>query len=497
MGDIQKLEESRLSAQMIYDQAQDGEERNRQGQFATPTPLAIDISSAVIDTLHPEQRNRIRFLEPSVGSGAFFSALLRTITEEPDAKLETACGVDINTQLLEIANKLWSGYGLECILGSIFDAPGLEKIANLILSNPPYSRHHHLDPELKADLKQRVLSSTGIEISGLAGLHCYIMALAHTWLEEDGVSAWLVPQEILDVGYGRALKKILFQEHSIIQIHSFGNENSLFDDASVTSIVVVLRRKSTPSTEKQSVRFTVGSMAKPTHDFQLEVDIDKCDSRWSPVFAEGKFGENGPDSGTPLSNWLSCMRGVATGKNEFFIKTRETWDALGIDERYLTPIMPAPRNFQDTIVSAELSQSQEFPMLLSVDAASIESIESAEVAKYLQQGLESGVANGYLCKKRKVWFKQELRDPPDFFLTYIGRKSEQDKRMFRFVRNDGLAVCSNNYLMLYLKNKDDKDFIWDELCSLTDLELRRCSREYGDGMRKLEPSEVLELRVKR
>lgn len=495
MGDIKHLESRRLTAQKKFDQAQDNDQRNRQGQFATPPALANDIVSAVLNELDPSELRAIRFLEPSIGSGAFFSALLHASENLPGIEIISANGVDVDAQLLDIANEIWSKRGLVCMHGSVFEISGLDRISNLIITNPPYSRHHHLSQEMKAELKQQLLSSTGVEISGLAGLHCYIMASAHKWLEEGGVSAWLVPQEILDVGYGKELKRILFQEHNIIRIHSFGNKNSLFDDASVTSIVVLLRKKTTPSRENQSIRFTVGSMANPTEQHQVDVEIDDCDSRWSPVFADGNFGNSEIENGKPLSDYLTAKRGVATGNNSFFIKTLREWKARGIDEAFLTPIMPPPRNFSETVLSSEFSGSEEFPMLLSVDANSIESVNSSEVASYLQRGLDDGVADGYLCKKRDVWFKQESREAPDFFLTYIGRKSKKNQQMFRFIRNDGNAICSNNYIMLYLKNKGDKDMMWDWLRSLTDMELHRCAREYGDGMRKLEPSEVLNLRI--
>jgi hypothetical protein len=54
-------------------------ERNRLGQFATPTLLASDLL-AHAHTLLPD-RSRVRFLDPAIGTGAFYTALVRHFPE--------------------------------------------------------------------------------------------------------------------------------------------------------------------------------------------------------------------------------------------------------------------------------------------------------------------------------------------------------------------------------------------------------------------------------
>src|SRR5437867_676072 len=39
----------------------------------------------------------------------------------------------------------------------------------------------------------------GYRMSGLAGLYCYFLILAHRWLSRNGVGVWIVPAEFLDV----------------------------------------------------------------------------------------------------------------------------------------------------------------------------------------------------------------------------------------------------------------------------------------------------------
>lgn len=57
------------------------EQRNRDGQFATPYPLAEEIVK-LVGQLWPEGR-AIEFLEPCVGTGAFYSALRTWFPRSP------------------------------------------------------------------------------------------------------------------------------------------------------------------------------------------------------------------------------------------------------------------------------------------------------------------------------------------------------------------------------------------------------------------------------
>jgi adenine-specific DNA-methyltransferase len=63
------IEESRQVEQARLDALKTAAERNKWGQFATPTPLALSLAAYAQSFLgeHP-----IRFLDPSIGTGSFF-----------------------------------------------------------------------------------------------------------------------------------------------------------------------------------------------------------------------------------------------------------------------------------------------------------------------------------------------------------------------------------------------------------------------------------------
>ena len=53
------------------------------------------------------------------------------------------------------------------------EAPTETDQFNLLICNPPYVRHHHIENGEKQRLKARTQAACGVEIKGLAGLYCY------------------------------------------------------------------------------------------------------------------------------------------------------------------------------------------------------------------------------------------------------------------------------------------------------------------------------------
>src|SRR5438552_632743 len=107
--DLEKIEAERSTEQVRLDGRSSRQERNELGQFATPAALAADITKAVIQFRDFDQ---ISFLEPALGTGAFFGALLRQV---PSAKIISAVGIEIDDARASVARRLWKETGLRVI----------------------------------------------------------------------------------------------------------------------------------------------------------------------------------------------------------------------------------------------------------------------------------------------------------------------------------------------------------------------------------------------
>lgn len=160
-------EAQRQAIQAAIDATKSAAERNRLGQFATPNALAVDIARYVASLIGARGRG-IRFADPSIGSGSFFSAALAVFGPK---RLESAVGVELDAAFADAARNLWADAGLEVVHGDFTRMVGngsCPTAPNLILANPPYVRHHHMDREDKKRLQRLALKMTGVEVNGLA-----------------------------------------------------------------------------------------------------------------------------------------------------------------------------------------------------------------------------------------------------------------------------------------------------------------------------------------
>ena len=138
MRDLEQLERQRLSLQARLDDKKTSVDRNRLGQFATPTALAADILNCA-RTMLPK-RSRVRFLDPAIGTGSFYSAFLRAFGSN---SAFPAVGFEIDEHYGNPARELWAGHEIN-IRGEDFTKAMLPKDekekATLIVCNPPYVR---------------------------------------------------------------------------------------------------------------------------------------------------------------------------------------------------------------------------------------------------------------------------------------------------------------------------------------------------------------------
>lgn len=69
------IESRRQTIQAALDARKSADERNRLGQFATPNALAIEMARYV-QSVAGRQLRAIRFADPALGTGSFYSAAL-------------------------------------------------------------------------------------------------------------------------------------------------------------------------------------------------------------------------------------------------------------------------------------------------------------------------------------------------------------------------------------------------------------------------------------
>ena len=486
-------EMSRKALQDILDAQKTQKERNVMGQFSTPYPLAFEMMQYMRKLV---KTNNVSFVEPSIGTGVFYSAFLDVFPKS----MKRVLGFEIDSHYYNPTKVFWKDASIE-LRQKDFLAQKPDDQFDMLVANPPYVRHHHIDSSEKIKLQERVLRDYGIKISGLAGLYCYFLILSSAWLKEGGLSCWLIPSEFMDVNYGKAVKHFLLHNVELIHIHRFEAEDLQFADALVSSCIVVFRKNK--SCKSGKVCFSIGgSINTPQKIKRIDKKELKAEIKWNGLF-DGNVDKS--DKQITLGNFFTVKRGIATGDNNFFIINQEIIDRYEIPDTFLRPILPSPRYITENSIGCKnglpLVSCPQFLFSCNLPEKTLKK-KYPSVWKYIKHGIEAGVQKGYICSHRSPWYCCEERDPAAIVIPYMGR-SESTNKMFRFILNTSNAITTNVYLSLYpkpeyaycLKDNDLLNKIWHELNSISTETLCRNGRFYGGGLHKMEPKELMQTPV--
>ncbi len=490
---IDSIEKQRLALQAELDAEKTQAERNRLGQFATPSALAVDILNYAA-TLLPKGE-MIHFLDPAIGTGAFYSALRKVF---PKQRIAEALGFEIDPHYEKPASRIWSKSGLVIKLTD-FTHEDPSPHFNLIICNPPYVRHHHLQNSDKSRLQRCTYNASGMKISGLAGLYCHFLGLSHAWMADGGIAGWLLPSEFMDVNYGRVVKRYLLEKVTLLHIHRFDPNDVQFADALVSSAIVWFRNSLPP--KDHAVTFTFGgTFLEPKLSRSVPVKALSQEPKWTR-FPAADIRNRGAIP--TLADFFQIKRGLATGHNEYFILTAEAIQSLSLPLKLFHPILPSPRYLLDNEIMADsdglpLVERQLFLLDTQLPEDEIKEHFPALFA-YLQDGKSRDIHERYLCRHRTPWYAQENRPPAPLVCTYLGRGDVKTGRPFRFILNNSNATVANVYLAMYptlslaRAMKRDSTLIrrvWEVLNQITPDQLLGEGRVYGGGLHKLEPNEL-------
>jgi len=393
------------------------------------------------------------------------------------------------------------------------DTP-LPMSVDAVICNPPYTRHHHIAPEVKDELQGFFKTRFHFGVSRQATLAFYFLLKLIAEMPEGAQAAVIVPMEVLDARYGQAAKRALCQHTALSAIIHFSPQMNAFQKVDVGASILLFRKgyakknpvrhlilNALPTTPEliscleakhpERRDFAFGSLMIQSQDELLEVP------KWFNIATPESSTADWQSTGlvVPLKALAKVVRGIATGANEFFVLPTHKVKQLTL-EPYVVRTLQRNREIQDIILDETrwraLSDEGKNVWLLYLNSDDVE--RHTRLRAYLAEGEAKGFHHRSLVQTRKKWYAMEQRDVPAIFFTILTRGNP------RFILNRAGVRPLNMFSLIYPNSQvlkaDATELLWALLNSNFSLSrLHSVSRTYGGNTLKVEPRELDNLPV--
>jgi len=447
-------------------------ERRGLGQAYTPPEVISAMAGWAATEVTPS-----RVIDPGSGSGRFTVAAGRRF---PRARL-LATDVDPVATLMTRANVAASGLAGRTrvllrdyrVLNGGGDADG----RTLFIGNPPYVRHHQIDPAWKHWLL-KTAAARGHHASGLAGLHIHFFLATAEHGSPGDVGVFITSAEWLDVNYGRLLRELLLDGLGGLALHVLDPDAVPFTGVTTTGLITTFRLGSQP----KSVRFrrvkTVTDLGVLNGGRPISRERLMRASRWGPLLRSAR---KPPAGWIELGELCRVHRGTVTGANHVWItQSQET----GLPEEVLFPSVTKARELFSAGAALAAAHHLRCVIDLPADLDLLDANARKVIDRFLRQAKMRGAAEGYIARNRRAWWRVGLRQPPPILATYMARRPPA------FVRNLAGARHINIAHGLYPR-QPLHDHVLDRLAAaLRTSVVVGQGRTYAGGLTKFEPREM-------
>jgi methylase of polypeptide subunit release factors len=471
-------------------------DREAQGQYVTPTPVAAGLVRWAVDG-NESSAGPPRVLDPAVGTGTFLEVAFDVLASRegapgPDALLEKLIGVDVDPVALHLAGlRLAATAGrrapdtLALHEASFFDcvpSGGTREPAGVslppvdaVVGNPPFLRAEALEPATAH--YRRHLGAFGPDgespwadgetaLSRRSDAYVYFVTQATRFLRPGGRLAMVLPTKWLMSAYGEDFRRFLRAHYRVQAV--VGYDGLAFDDALVDTALLFAERAPDAPAEEQ-MRFV--RMEGPLSAERIQAAGGDAHPRPASVSrpqrsltASGSLARHleapaelidllDSSSFVRLDSLGEVARGTMTGANRFFFVDESAVDRFGIEDRFRRPAVKSLRSIdRPTVGPADVNRwlVAVHPVVKAVgeQTAAGTELESAVtdrlaaaghwgLLRYVAHAERAGWHEGRTCQSRRVWFDLGPIQAPGAFMPKLLRE-----RVYA-IRNAAGAVPSN------------------------------------------------------
>ena len=457
------------------------------GAYYTPAFIADFMVRHIQRMLNPGRA--LTILEPSVGDGAFITALM-----DRNFPIGEVTAVDINSsELNKVKQKVEEQvFQSKFVKGDFLFYNAQGQSFSLVIGNPPYIKKSFLSVEQIQQCRQ-IHEQAGLASYSIKNIWTAFLLKSIQLLDDTGILAFVLPAELLQVKFAEELRKYLRSSFARLEILTF--DNLLFECKGQDTVVLFAYKQS----EERGLFFA--NIKDYNFDreilFQQNNFIENNQVKWNHCtlsVSELEFIYKLKNRLQPISFYCDSKPGIVTAANDYFIINAEVEKLYGLQE-YTKPIIQRGLFINGSAVFTDqhykqLEDSGKPVKIICFKDSDAEKIEKQEkIRTYLKIGEEKEYPGGYKCKKRKHWFVIPNISEPGEGLFF--KRSHYYPKL---VKNEANILVTDSAYKINMKNGYAiNDLVYSFYNSLTLLFAELGGRHYGGGVLELTPLEFKSL----
>lgn len=452
------------------------------GSYYTPSYLARFISKRVLSYFG--NRTRISILEPSVGDGAFISEL------EKEEKIKiNLTALDINQAELKIASKKWSKKKSSFVKTDFLKFSKKQKYS-VIIGNPPYIKKNILTAKQIEQCK-KIHYNENLTETSVKNIWTTFLIKANTLLLKNGVIAFVLPSELLQVKFAEEIREYLKKEFERIEIFTFND--LMFECKGQDTIVLFAYKKSEQKGEYFTNIDSKESLEQNTFLLKNNNLLVESKIKWTHHFLTSEeltFIDNLKTQLKTVNDYSNSKPGIVTAANKFFIIDKKIEKKYNLS-KYTKPIIQKGLFINGSIVfnDEDIQKLEENDRPTKLLQLNDNDKISKKLREYLDIGEAEGIPSRYKCKMRNNWYViPNISEKPD--ALFFKRSHLYPK----LLKNNSTAFVTDSAYKVEMKNGYDlNSFIYSFYNTFTLLLCELDGRYYGGGVLELTPNEFKNL----
>lgn len=467
------------------------------GSYYTPEFL----SKFIVRYLAPNFTGKtfLSILEPSVGDGIFIKAFNETVFPNSIKNFSFQCVEKYKPELIKAKVQAYKekkkNYNFSFTKTDFlkYQQKTTQKFS-FVVGNPPYIKKSLLN-ETQINLCKSIHSKASLPDTTVKNIWASFLIACTKLLTPDGILAFVLPAELLQVKFSNALRKYLGEQYERIETFTF--DELMFNQIGQDTIILICFKRSANKGQFYTHIKNRLQLEKKTFTLSRNEPLVKSEIKWTHhtlTSEEITLLVNIQKKCELVTKYCNSKPGIVTAANKYFIINEELETKYGL-KQFTKPIIQKGLFVNGSVVFdkdslGEILEDNKPTKLICLPEMN-EQFFNPQIRNYLEIGKELLIDNRYKCLRRNYWYViPNIEFPPEGF--FFRRCHHYPK----ILKNEANILVTDSAYKIEMKNQYNiETLIYSFYNSLTLSFAEIEGRYYGGGVLELTPSEFKKLPI--